>query len=454
VPVPGTNQVTYNGSNQVTGVHENWGQTSLNGAYTYDLAGDVTNDITNQYAYDAEGRLCAVQNIIAKTVTQYIYDASGARVAKGTLSSWPSSCGAPTSSFTPTALYLLDQGGDQVTELNTKTGSMAWAHSNVFGGGHLDATYDTVGLHFHIADPLGSRRVQTNPAGAIEENILSLPFGNGLTTLPTALATADDATEHHFTGKERDAESGNDYFEARYYSSTMGRFMSPDWSAKEEPVPYAQLDDPQSLNLYSYVQNNPLIREDADGHTWGEALEYAAGVVQGVASSVTYGMVGAPSANDSAMSLSGQLAGSAAVMHISATALEASGPAAVGGIILAPETGGASLVVSGGAVATALVSSATLVGGAKNVAAVAMAAKAGGRFSPGTKQAAKGAAGGKCQICGKATTPGQKSQKGVTPPKNEGQTDHIKPASKGGTNDPSNAQHLCRECNLKKSDNY
>jgi RHS repeat-associated protein len=72
------------------------------------------------------------------------------------------------------------------------------------------------------------------------------------------------------TGKERDAESGNDYFEARYYSSAMGRFMSPDWSAKEEPVPYATMGDPQSLNLYSYVRNNPLSRADADGHTPGD----------------------------------------------------------------------------------------------------------------------------------------------------------------------------------------
>jgi hypothetical protein len=46
----------------------------------------------------------------------------------------------------------------------------------------------------------------------------------------------------------------------------MGRFMSPDWSAKEEPVPYAKLDNPQTLNLYSYVQNNPLKTVDADGH--------------------------------------------------------------------------------------------------------------------------------------------------------------------------------------------
>jgi RHS repeat-associated protein len=69
-----------------------------------------------------------------------------------------------------------------------------------------------------------------------------------------------------YTGKERDTESGLDYFGARYYASTMGRFMSPDWSAKEDPVPYAKLDNPQSLNLYSYVYNNPLGRADADGH--------------------------------------------------------------------------------------------------------------------------------------------------------------------------------------------
>ena len=68
------------------------------------------------------------------------------------------------------------------------------------------------------------------------------------------------------TGKERDSESGNDYFGARYYASTMGRWLSPDWSAKVEPVPYAKLDNPQSFHLYSYVGNNPLSRFDIDGH--------------------------------------------------------------------------------------------------------------------------------------------------------------------------------------------
>jgi RHS repeat-associated protein len=69
-----------------------------------------------------------------------------------------------------------------------------------------------------------------------------------------------------YTAKERDTESGNDYMFARYYNSNTGRFLSPDWSAKVAPVPYAKLDDPQSLNLYSYVRNNPMSRTDPTGH--------------------------------------------------------------------------------------------------------------------------------------------------------------------------------------------
>jgi RHS repeat-associated protein len=68
------------------------------------------------------------------------------------------------------------------------------------------------------------------------------------------------------TGKERDAETGLDYFGARYYSGAQGRFITPDWSAKPQPIPYADLNDPQSLNLYAYVRNNPIKNRDLDGH--------------------------------------------------------------------------------------------------------------------------------------------------------------------------------------------
>ena len=71
---------------------------------------------------------------------------------------------------------------------------------------------------------------------------------------------------HKFTGKERDPETGSDYFGARWYRYDMSRFFSPDWSSTPTGVPYANFTDPQGLNLYSYVRNNPLTMTDSDGH--------------------------------------------------------------------------------------------------------------------------------------------------------------------------------------------
>jgi RHS repeat-associated protein len=64
-----------------------------------------------------------------------------------------------------------------------------------------------------------------------------------------------------FTGKERDAETGLDFFEARYYSGAQGRFTSAD-----EPLAYQYESDPQTWNLYTYGRNNPLKFVDPDGH--------------------------------------------------------------------------------------------------------------------------------------------------------------------------------------------
>jgi RHS repeat-associated protein len=106
-------------------------------------------------------------------------------------------------------------------------------------------------------DWLGSKRVTTDPARTMTETCLSLPFGDALNC-----SGGIDPSEHHFTGKERDAEtgfaSGNDYFGTRYYGSSMGRFMSPDPTG-------GHLEDPQTLNRYSYVGNNPVSRTDPTG---------------------------------------------------------------------------------------------------------------------------------------------------------------------------------------------
>jgi RHS repeat-associated protein len=138
-------------------------------------------------------------------------------------------------------------------------------HSNTFANGQLLFTYDDNRSEWGVAlsDWLGTKRVQVDPA--IVANLTgfqSLPFGDGL----TSSGYGEDSTEHHFTGKERDQESGSDYFGARYYASALGRFLSPDWSAGPDTVPYADLTNPQSLNLYSYVYNNPFTNVDLDGH--------------------------------------------------------------------------------------------------------------------------------------------------------------------------------------------
>jgi RHS repeat-associated protein len=82
--------------------------------------------------------------------------------------------------------------------------------------------------------------------------------------------TAFAACASRFTGKERDTESGLDYFGARYYASSMGRWMSPDYSDGPVAVPFGDLGDPQSLNLYGYVGNSPLTSLDEDGHCYGQ----------------------------------------------------------------------------------------------------------------------------------------------------------------------------------------
>jgi RHS repeat-associated protein len=83
------------------------------------------------------------------------------------------------------------------------------------------------------------------------------------------------------TGKERDSETGLDYFGARYYSNGLGRFITPDWAAKAAAVPYADFADPQSLNLYTYVRNIPTSKADADGHDTLGDIMYAGITITG-----------------------------------------------------------------------------------------------------------------------------------------------------------------------------
>ncbi len=192
--------------------------------------------------------------------------------AKGAITSW--SCNPATNGLTAAPNltdYVLGPGGHAVTELGRgASGNMQWQHTNVWADGALIATYDPTGLHFYLNDWLGTRRVQTDYAGVVQQTCTNMPYGNGL----TCGNSLESPTENHFTGKQRDSETGNDYFGARYYSSDAGRFLTPDplpwiaWqngSRTQQRAFEAHLANPQDLNMYSYVLDNPLSKTDPTG---------------------------------------------------------------------------------------------------------------------------------------------------------------------------------------------
>jgi RHS repeat-associated protein len=136
-----------------------------------------------------------------------------------------------------------------------------------------------------VTDQLGTPRMIADKSGSLGsvKRHDYLPFGEelsaGLGGRTTAQGYTGDTVRQKFTSKERDNETGLDYFIARYYSSTQGRFTSPDEfsggpdelysfvdDASANPTFYADLTNPQSLNKYQYSYNNPLRYVDPDGH--------------------------------------------------------------------------------------------------------------------------------------------------------------------------------------------
>lgn len=181
----------------------------------------MTQDDQNQYLYDAEGRICAVHDFLNGQMMGYLYDADGNRVGKGTITSF--SCNTATNGFSLTSGEVLSLDGQQLTEYGTSVAQPL--HTNVWVAGQLMAT-DTLNqspvvLSYEFEDWLGTRRVLTDSNGSVQQTCFSLPYGNG-ESCPTT------PTEHLFTQHERDAETNNDYFGARYYGSSMERFLSPD----------------------------------------------------------------------------------------------------------------------------------------------------------------------------------------------------------------------------------
>jgi RHS repeat-associated protein len=218
-------------TNRITGVAEM-------SAPTYDDAGNMSSHpLIGSLTYDAENRQTTFSGS-NKTGTYY-YDGQGQRVQRVT-----------TGMDGGTTIYVYDAFGKLAAEYSSATQS------------------DAGSTFYRTTDHLGSTRVVSDQSGEVCEQRDYYPFGE---QIPVSLGDSRHGVAGYgqtcgglaqkFTAKERDAESGLDYFLARYYASSLGRFNSVDPLIGN----LLRVVTPQRWNAYAYAVNNPNVYVDPDG---------------------------------------------------------------------------------------------------------------------------------------------------------------------------------------------
>ena len=206
----------------------------ISDTFTYDANGNMISGSGLSFIYNDANQLVKIINESdSSTVAEYFYDANGQRVKKieGGV----------------TTYYI----GDYVeTRMN---GSTVDNTSYYFANNERVARKDPDGSKFYyLGDHLGSTHVVSDESGAQSEKVSYYPYGS-------MKERVGEGSTYLFTDQEFDDESGLYYYDARYYNPELTRFTQPDTITQD-------VYNPQNLNKYAYVLNNPLKYTDPTGH--------------------------------------------------------------------------------------------------------------------------------------------------------------------------------------------
>lgn len=193
--------------------------------YSYDAAGNVTNDGPHTYSYDAENRIVSVDG---GATASYAYDQSNRRYKKVV--------GA-------TVTHYVWDGAQAIAKYDGSTGAVNSEY--VFSGSRMIAKVSSGVTQYFLSDRL-SARLMLDTSGNVIGRQGHLPFGEDF-------GESGSQEKHHFTSYERDSEAGTDYAVNRQYSQNIGRFNSAD---PYRPTGY--LIDAQSWNRYRYSRNDSI----------------------------------------------------------------------------------------------------------------------------------------------------------------------------------------------------
>jgi RHS repeat-associated protein len=224
--------------------------------FVYDNDGNVaqktTDGTTTTYAWDYANRLIAL-GVAGQGTTTFGYDYAGTRV-------YQIIPGVSTTTY-PWKYFSVASTTKSGTNFSTST-------EYVFNGDTLLSTIDqgfkngaatgTPITHFIHPDHLGSTNIVTDASGTVVETLDYFPYG------ATRVSSGQNATSRQFIGQFTDPSTLS-YLNARYYNSSQGQFLSQDAMFLVGQPKQQRLQDPQSLNSYSYSEDNPVTRSDPYG---------------------------------------------------------------------------------------------------------------------------------------------------------------------------------------------